>query len=280
MPPIKELTGVVSIDLRNEPQFPFDPNAAAIAAQGLTVDSEESYAIAARMIQQAAACIGQVEDFFEKDKSLAHLLHKSICDKITKFTVSWRSVRPNLESKMKTFRKQQEDLRRAEEDRTAREANAARIKAEAEAAEIRRRADEEAARLRREGEMRQAREVVTQATEQAAQVVETSDSLADLGVIAPAPPKLASVGESRPWVGVIDDTRLVLKAIVDGELSISAEDYTKLQALLTPILTRIAKRLQKEDIGVAGAHGERDVTLRFSKSPVQAGHAAQGEDGW
>jgi hypothetical protein len=278
VPPVKELTGVVSIDLRNEPTFPFDPNAAAAIAVGLNVDSEETYVIAARMIQESAACIAKVEEFFEEDKSLAYRLHKSITEKVAKFTMSWRTVRPTLEPRMKKFRQEQERIRLEEERRLARQAEEARLKAEAEAAEVRRKAEEEAAALRRQGEMRAAREVVAGATEQAQQVVDTANALEEIGTIAPSPPKLAAVGESRPWVAEIVDSRKLLRAIADDDLLLSQEDMDKLKAVLQPILNRIAKRMGKEDLGFAGARGVRDVQLRFSKSPVQA--AAPEGDGW
>ncbi len=283
MPPVKELGPRVTLDLTQQPALPADYNTFLGAAQVLEVKDEQSYAIAAQMIQKSAAWDASVDSFFDEGRELAHRSWKWFTGTISKLKAPY-AVRDVLEPKMKRFRRQQEDARRAEEERLAREARAAIVKAEQEAAEIRRKAEEEAARLRREGEMRAAREVVTQATEQAAQVVEVADSLADLGTIAPAEPKFQGVGESRPWVAVIDNISHVLKDIAEGNVDITAEESEKLQKVLQPILNRIAKRMGKTDIGVRGAHGERDVTLRFSKgiAPVQIGHAApEGEkDGW
>lgn len=278
MSPVKELTGVVSIDLRNEPVLASSPDAAVAAASRLEVRDEESYAIAARMIQESAACIAKVEEFYEAEKNLAYRLHKTITEKVAKFTASWGTVRPALEPKMKRFRQEQERIRQEEERRLAREAEQARLRAEAEARRIQAEADQKAAELRRQGEMRAAREVVNTATEQATQMMGQADALADLGTIAPSPPKLAAVGESRPWVAEIVDSRKLLRAIADDDLLLSQEDMDKLKAVLQPILNRIAKRMGKEDLGFAGARGVRDVQLRFSKSPVQA--AAPEGDGW
>lgn len=279
----KELTGVVSVDLRKEPEFEFDINAAAVAAKGMEVIDEESFQAAAIMIQQSAACIAQVEQFFEKDKSLAHALHKSICDKITKFTASWRTVRPLLEPKMKAFRKRVEDERIAREREQARIAEEARQKAEQEARRIQQEADERAAELRRQGEMRAAREVVATAAEQATSVVEQADSLAELGTIEPAPAKLAGVSDSRPWVGEVVDMQALCKAIGDGTIPLtwstpvrgSTIEMLPLVVIDQSVLNHIAKRMGKEDIGLAGCRGVRSVQLRFSKSVAKT-----QEDEW
>lgn len=287
----KELTGVVSIDLRNEPQFPFDPSAAATAAQSLTVRDEESYAIAARMIQESAACIAKVEAFYEEDKTLAYRLHKSICDKVTKFTASWRTVRPLLEQKMKTYRAEQERIRREEEQRIAREAEQARLLAEAEARRISEEADRKADELRRSGEMKAAREVIAEAAVQAETVVETADSLADLGVIAPAAEKVQGVQESRPWKGEITNLRTICKAIGDGVVPLEwltpvrgqGEQMLPLVEVNMGVLHNIAKRMGSENLGIPGTRGIRDVVLSFSTKTgpiVSAAQVEPREDGW
>lgn len=274
----KELTGVVSVDL--EPEFEFYINA---AAKGMEVIDEESFQAAAIMIQQSAACIAQVEQFFEKDKSLAHALHKSICDKITKFTASWRTVRPLLEPKMKAFRKRVEDERIAREREQARIAEEARQKAEQEARRIQAEADERAAELRRQGEMRAAREVVATAAEQATSVVEQADSLAELGTIEPAPAKLVGVSDSLPWIGEVTSIEAICKAIGNGSIPLKwltptrgqGEQYLPLVEINQSVLNNIAKRMGKEDLQIPGAKGIREVQLRFSKSVAKT-----QEDEW
>lgn len=284
MPKTEELSGRVTLDLTKTPEIPADHGTMEAAAKMFVVADEQSYEIAAQMIQTSAARIARVEQFFEADKTLAHRLHKSICDKISSITAPWRAVRPELEPKMRVYRKRQDDLRRQEDLRVQREAELAQARAREEAAAIQRAADQRAAELRKQGDIRQAREAEAAAAEKAQAVEQQAQAIADVGVILPAAPKVAGLGSSQPWEGVLDDPLKVALAVLRNQIPYmwkmpvrgGGEQEVPIFTINMAVLTEQAKRLGKEDIGIPGAHGQRGLQLRFSKGAA----AAPDKDGW
>lgn len=279
MPKTEELQGVVSVDLRKEPNLPADHGTLEAAAKAFKVYNEESFAAAAEMIQTSAARIQTVESFFEADKSLAHRLHASICEKIRTITAPWRAVRPALEPKMKAFRNDQERKRQEEEARVQREQEAERQRVAQEAARIQQEADRQAAELRKQGEMKAAREVQQQAVQHAEEMAAKVDAFSDVGVIlADEKPAVAGLGESRPWIGVVTDPLEIIKAVASGKIPLhfvmprrgGGSEEIPILEVNQQVITYLAKRLGKEDIGIPGAKGERDFAFRVSKNtPVQ-----------
>lgn len=285
------LTGVVPINCDFRPDVPAD-QLVHLSKINTTVELIASYKITSpeekvevfKIVQLASTRISELEAGYKDQKGRAHLAHATICAHEKEDTADWLTIRKFGLAAMEVWDREQERLKKIEDDRRVAEEKQRQLAAAAEAQRIQKEADDRAAELRRQGEMRAAREVVAQATQKAEEVVTVADSLADLGVIAPSAPKIGGLGESRPWIGVIDDLGLVLRAIVVGDLALSQDEREKIGAAILPALTRIAKRLQKQDIGITGAHGERDFSYRVSlarQAPaVQPVRAAQGEDGW
>lgn len=272
--PNNDLTGKkVTLDLSIRPELPADYQTFKEVATQLQVVDDESYAIAAAMIQKEVRWGASVDTFFDSGREQANKLHKWFTSTISNLKAGY-SVRPILEIRMKAYKRKQEDERIAREREQARIAEEARLKAEDEARRIQAEADAEAARLRQLGEMRQAREVVATAAEQATAVVEHADSLAELGTIEPAAPKLAGVSDSRPWVGEVVDIKALCKAIGDGVIPLEwltpvrlqGEQMVPLVTVDQTVLNHIAKRMGKVDLGIPGVQGSRSVQLRFSKS--------------
>lgn len=270
-----DLTGKkVTLDLSIRPELPPDYQTFKEVATQLQVVDEGSYAVAAAMIQKEARWGASVDAFFDGGREQANRLHKWFTSTISSMKAGY-AVRTTLEPRMKAYKRQIEDERIARERELARQAEQARIEAEREAKKIQDAADAEAARLRQVGEMRQAREVEAQATEQAAAIVEQADSLADLGTIAPAAPKVEGVFDSRPWVGEVVDIKALCKAIGDGTIPLrwstpvrgrTINEMLPLVIVNQSVLNQIAKRMGKTDLGIPGTQGIREVQLRFSKS--------------
>jgi hypothetical protein len=285
----KELSGVVSLDLSKQPEpHPQSGSIEAIAKRFEVVD-EQSYGEAASLIQNSAAVIARVEAFFEKDKSLAFQLHRSITSKIATLTAPWRTVRPLLESKMKTFRRKQEEERQARERELQRQAAEADRLAREEAARIQQEADQAAAELRKQGHMRVAKEALAAAAQRAQEVVQTAAALADVGVVLPDVRPLDGPGESRPWQAEVTDLKAMCLAIGRGEIPLTIEmpkrgGGSEMVPLIEPnmsALNYLAKRMGREDIGIKGARAFRGLQLKFSSkaAAVQSG-APQEQDGW
>lgn len=281
--PNDDLTGkTVTLDLTKLPKVPADNDTFVATANALQIIDDTSYSIAAEMIQRSLQWDADVDAFFENGREAAHASWKWFTGNIATFKAK-RNVRGILEPRMKAFKKKQEAESATREREQARIAEEARQKAEQEARRIQAEADERAAELRRQGEMRAAREVVATAAEQATSVVEQADSLAELGTIEPAPAKLAGVSDSRPWVGEVVDMRALCKAIGDGTIPLtwstpvrgSTIEMLPLVVIDQSVLNHIAKRMGKEDIGLAGCIGFRSVQLRFSKSVAKT-----QEDEW
>lgn len=284
-----ELTGVVSVDLSKAPAPHPQSGTIESVAKHFEVTDEASFSEATNLIQSSNAVIARVEAFFEADKSLAHKLHASICEKIRTITAPWRAVRPALEPKMKAYRKQIDEARRLEELRIQREAELERNRVEQQAAELRRQADELAADLRKQGQMRQAKEQLQQAEAKVQDIIQTADVMSSVGVVLPDVRPLGGPGESRPWLGEVTDIKAICLAIGKGEIALEYLTPVRLQAdqmrpLLVVdqiVLNNIAKRMGKEDLGIPGARGTRGLSLRFSAkaTPVQSGIVEETE-GW
>jgi len=314
----EELKGIVTLDLSKAPDIPADHKTIEATARAFLVTNEESYSVASQMIQGAAANIAKVEAFFESDKTLAHRLHKSICDKISTITAPWRSVRVHIEPKMRAYRQEQERQRREAEGRARREAQEAERKAREEAARIEAEAKRQADELRRAGEMRLAREAQERAQQEAQTVVAEAEETAALGVILPETKPVGGPSEARPWEGEVTDMRALCRAIggmvipdalktallqanfnqEDADLILQlVERCTAAHPLeyMTPVrgqgdqprplvvvdqsvLNNLAKRLGREDLGIPGVKGTRGLQLRFSGKATTA--VAPRSDGW
>ncbi len=294
MPPVKSkpeelLTGKVLVDCDFRPDVPADA-LVHLSKINTSVELIPSYKIATvqdklevfRVVQLAAERIRAIEEGYRDRKAVPFKAHRTICAHETEDTKDWLTIRKFGLAAIEAWDREQERLKKIEDDRIAREERQRQIAAAAEAARIQKEADDRAAELRRQGEMRAAREVVQQAAVKAEETILIADSLADLGTIAPAAPSIGGLGSSRPWIGTVEDLKKALAAIADGTVLLAEGEAVKIIAVLTPIATRIAKRMQKEDIGWPGCKGERDFGYRVSlkNAPVQAGRAAQEEDGW
>jgi hypothetical protein len=294
MPPVKTkpeelLTGKVVVDCDFRPDVPSDA-LVHLGKINTTVELISSYKIATeadklevfRIVQLAAARVLDIEKGYEEKKALPYKAHATICAHEKEDKANWLIIRKYGLAAIEVWDREQDRIKREEDERRAREERQRQLEAEAEARRIQKEADDRAAELRRQGEMRQAREVVQQAAVKAEETILIADSLADLGTIAPAAPSIGGLGSSRPWVAVVEDVKTALGAIVDGTVTLSTEELEKISALIEPMATKIAKRMQKKDIGWPGIRGERDFGYRVSTKgmAVQAGHAAQGEDAW
>ena len=272
----KELTGVVSVDLSKEP-LPH-PQSATIKGivEAMTVTDEVSYKAAADIITRSDAVVASVESYFEADKNLAFKLHKSICAKINTLAAPWKNVRAVLIPKMTTFRRQQEEKRRAEELRLQREAEKREHEARQEALRIQQEAARAAEELRRAGQMREAKEAQTRAQEQAAEVVNTAQALADIGTVLPATAPMGGPGEARIWGGVVDDILATCRAVGSKQIALEYElpkrgggtEMVPLLEVNQRVIDYLAKRHGREDINVPGCRGDRGLSLRFSAKDI------------
>lgn len=307
-----ELKGVVSIDLTKAPELPANYKSIEATAKAFQVVTAQDYEQGAAMISGAAAAIAKVEAFFESDKSMAHKLHKSICDKISSITAPWRSIRANIEPRMLAYLREEERKRQEAERAAQAEATRLRVEAENKARAIQDEAARAASALRQQGEMKAAREAQEAAQRQAVAVIEQAQDAAELGVVLPDTKIEGGPSESRPWIGEVADMRALCRAI-GGEVnypklakklsqmgfptddiaciisesralveSISLEyDGTKgetlpLLVVNQSLLNHIAKRWGQADIGLPGCIGKRGLTLRFGQSKGSA--APQGDE--
>ena len=284
----EELSGVVSLDLSKAPEPHPQSGTIEAVAKRFEVFDEQSYSDAAALIQSSNAVIARVEAFFEQDRSLAHKLHASICEKIRALTAPWRAVRPTLEPKMKKFRADQERIRREAEQALERQRVEAERKAREEADRIKREADAEALRLKEQGQMRAAKETVQAAESRAFEVEQAATLMADVGVVLPETKPLGGPGESRPWIAEVVDMKAICLAIGKGEIPLEYLTPVRLQGdqmrpLVTVdmgVLNNIAKRMGKEDIGIPGAIGKRGLRLSFSSKSFIINNEEKNEDSW
>ena len=287
----------LTLDMTLSPEQPADSGTIEAKVKAFQVTCEEEYTAASNMIQIAASNIAKAEQFFEGTpdnpgiKVLAHRAHAAICEKIRTITAPWRGVRTTLEPRMKAYRKRLDDERRAAEEKLRREqAEAARL-AQEEADRIQRQADEAAAALRKAGDLRAAKEAQVVAAQQAQAVVEEAAAMNDVGVILADNRPVDGPGEARIWRGVVDDIKETCRAIGAGEIPLTftlpkrggGEEAVTIVEISQKVIDYLAKRHGRHDIGVKGCHGERELSLRFSKAaaPVQVGFSKQEEtEGW
>lgn len=291
----EQLQERVTLDMTLAPEQPADSGTIEAKVKAFQVTSEEEYTAASNMIQIAASNIAKAEAFFEGTpdnpgiKVLAHRAHAAICEKIRTITAPWRSVRANLEPKMKSYRKRIDDERRAAELKLQQEqAEAARL-AQVEADAIRLKAEHEAAELRKAGDLRAAKEAQANAAQQAQAVVEEAAAMNEVGVILPDVRPVDGPGEARIWRGVVDDIKETCRAIGAGEVPLmftlpkrgGGEEEVPIVEISQKVIDYLAKRHGRADIGVNGCHGERELSLRFSKSAHPELDRAQADtEGW
>lgn len=280
----------VTLDLTQRPELPGDYKTFKATAEALQISDETAYQIATEMIQREVAFAARVDAFFNEGRELAHKTWKWFTSTIAA-TKEPYAVRQILEPRMKAYRRKQEEARRAEEQRLQREADQRRREADAEAARLQAEADAEAAKLRRDGEMKAAREREALAAQQAREVVQTAAALADVGVVLPGARPAGGPGEAMPWVAEVTDIKAICKAIGEGKIPLEyltpvrgkGEQMVPLVEINMAVLNHLAKRMGREDIGVPGAVGKREVQLRFSRSPAPPPQpvvvGAEG-DGW
>jgi hypothetical protein len=277
---------IITLDMTRQPDLPEDYKTLKAFAQEFRVETEEDFQIATELIQKSARWMSSVEVFFDEGKKKAHAAHRWFTQTIAGLCAPY-DVRPVLQPKMVAFRKRQDDERRAAEEKARREAEAAEQAARAEAERIRLEAERAAAELRKQGELKAAREMQAEAAEQAQNVVEQAQAIADVGTILPAAPKVAGLGESRPWIGVIDDPMEVIKAVAAGKVPLmftlpkrgGGMEEVPLLEVNQRVVTEMAKRLGRPSIGIPGCRGEREVGLRFSKSAAAA-PVSRNESDW
>lgn len=255
----------VVLDLTVQPELPSDHSTLKTFAAQFEVRDDESYAIAAEMIQKSARWNANVEAFFDKGRAQAHAAHKWFTDTIKKLTAPY-DVRSILEPKMLRYRQEQERAKREAEERIRREQEAAERAAREEAARIQAEADAKARELRRQGDIAAAREMQQNAQQSAQTVIAEAES--SVGVILPdTRPNVGFLGESRPWTGVVDDPMELIRAVANGKVPLMYTTKTGAEPIVAVnqrIVTEIAKRLGKEDIGLPGCRGERGLSLRVS----------------
>lgn len=265
-----ELSGVVSLDLTTRPELPQDYKAFLEVARTLQVIDEESFAIANEMVLRQDAWDKSVDAFFDKGRDLAYRSWKWFTETITA-TKKPMEVRSVLVPRMKKYRADQDRIKREAEERARREREEAERQAREEAARIQREADAAAAQLRQQGEMRAAREAQEQAQQAAQAVVQQAEAIAEVGVILPSAKPAGGPGEAYPWVGEVVNMKALCKAIGDGVIPLEyampvrgqGDQMRPLVVVDQALLNHIAKRMGREDIGLAGCVGKRDLQLRF-----------------
>jgi hypothetical protein len=283
------LTGRVPINCDFRPDVPND-SLVLLSKVGITeialvanykITSHEDKAEVFRIVQTASIRIDQLEKGYKDEKAKAHQAHATICFHENEDKAGWELLKKEGLKIIRTWDQEQERIAQAAADKAAAEERERVRKAEAEARELQRKAQEEADRLRREGDMRAAREVTAAAEEKGADIVMEAEALADVGVIVPVAPRIGGLGSSRPWISQIDDPKQALGAIADGTILLTEDEWEKAREFLKPIATRLAKRMQKADIGWPGVTGIRDFGYRTSKTmPAPLNPQPQEKENW
>lgn len=276
-------------------------------ARGLVVKDQASFAYAAAMVGRQENHEKTVRAFFDGGRDLAYQLHQWFLRRADKY-IAPMLVRDILEPRMKTYKLEEERKRVAEQNRIAAEALERQKAADLEAARLREAAEIEAKKLRYQGSISAARQVTQQAAVQVEQIVNAA--AVDVGTILPdTTPKVDGVSDSMPWVGMIDSEEDIILAVAHGIIKNRKDSkgyYTfpnqfieacekalpraipltwdlpkrggdgatePVQIVVVNIrpINEQTKRLGKRDIGIPGAHGERDVRLRFSSKGAAPG---------
>lgn len=277
----------VTLDLTRSPEVPADYRSFKATAQALQVIDEDSFAIATEMIQKENAWAKKVDEFFDEGRELAHRSWRWFTGAISKAKEPY-AVRSILEPRMKKFRADQIAARQAEERRIQREAEQREREAREEAARIQREAEAKAAELRKAGEMRAAKDAQIEAARKAVEAVEAAQILADVGTVLPDAKPQGGPGESRPWVGEVLNVVEMCKAIGTGSIPLEyltpvrgkGEQMLPLVTVDMTVLNHIAKRMGRENIGVPGARGKRDIQMRFGKAASVGKIEPAEPEGW
>lgn len=191
-------------------------------ASSITINSDADYKEAAefgRMLKQRNA---QVTEFFAPMKKAAHEAHKNICDREKAMLDPLRKAEAAIKSTMSNWVMEQERIRRAEEERL-------RKQAEAEAA----RKLEEAIKLEEQGKSKEAEAVASTAA-----VIDTAAK--NIAVVADKP-KANGVSTTTDWEITDIDSNLV--PCTFGGINIR------------PVDTAAVKRLIKASNGTAEIPG-------------------------
>lgn len=277
-------------------------------ARGLAVKDQASFAYAAAMVVRQENHEKTVRAFFDGGRDLAYQLHQWFLRRADKY-IAPMLVRDILEPRMKQYRLEEERKRVAEQNRIAAADLERQKAADLEAARLKEAAEIEAKKLRYQGSISAARQVTQQAAVRVEQIVNAA--AVDVGTILPdTTPKVDGVSDSMPWVGMIDSEEEIILAVAHGIIARRAGNMTvgflndcqKLLPRAIPLVWDLpkrggagvtepvqlvvvnirpineqAKRLGKYDIGIPGAHGTRDVRLRFSSKGVEPGGLRQSD---
>ena len=151
-----------------------------IQVEGMTVDSEEAYLMAAELGTAIKTQARKVAEFFAPMKKRASDAHKEICAREKMMLSPLQAAERELKNKMGTFRLE-EDRRRREAEEQARRA----------AQEAQRLKEEEALALESQGRFEEASSALAED--------EIAEGVVKTGVYAPAPQKAAGVSVSKDW---------------------------------------------------------------------------------
>ena len=269
-------TGLVTVNTNFRPTVPKD-HMALLKPIGVVdikvldnyrIASEQEYISIASLVQTAVSRRAALAEGYADEKSKAHKAHAAICANEKEDTAIWTKIEAVGRKAMTSFRQEQERRKQIEAARAQREQEERDRQARAEAARIEREAQERAVALRREGDMRAAREAQERAAAQAHAIIVQAEEESALGVILPDVKPLGGPGESRPWIGEVTDIRALCAAIGSGDIPLEyviKDEPRPLVVIDQAVLNWIAKRWQREDIGIPGARGVRDLVLRYSK---------------
>jgi hypothetical protein len=155
-------------------------NAAFVETAVVTITDAGSYRSAADFLKELAAKKKQVESFFEPIKTMAHKLHKAICARERTLLAPLESADRVVRHALVAYDREQDRLRRIEEQRLQEEAR------QAEEARLL----DEAAHLERQGESALAAATVEAALSAPTPVV----------TIASQTPQVAGVTTGEHWV--------------------------------------------------------------------------------
>jgi hypothetical protein len=280
-----EVSGRVTLDLTRQPDLPSDYKTLKAFAEEFNVETAQDFEVATELIQKSAKWMASVEAFFKDGRERALAAHRWFTGTIKTLTAPY-DIRGVLEPKMKRYLKGVEERRLAEECRIQQEQAKAEQAARAEAERIRVEAELAAAELRKQGQMGASRQMVEAAAEQAQNVVEQAQAIADVGTILPAPARVEGVSDSRPWIAEVVDLKAICKAIGDGVIPLEfltpvrgqGEAMVPLVSVNMSVLNHIAKRMGRENLNIPGTRGIREVQLRFSKSAAAAPVPRSGDE--
>jgi hypothetical protein len=288
---------LVTIDTGFRPTVAHD-SALVLQRMGITdiqfvdkyrITSNEDYVEVGKLIVTAAGAVGQIQDAYKQVKATAHAAHAKICGNEKADLAPWVKIREVGDREIKAWNRKKEQERREAEERQRREDAERERAARAEADRIAREAQEAALALKRAGDVRRARETVQAAQETAQAVILEAQALSEVGMIIPDnKPKVAGLGESRPWTGVVDDAMALIKAVASGKVPLMHEvskrgggtEMVPIIEVNSAVVTYLAKRLQSEDIGLPGCRGEQDFGLRVSKRGAAEPRATVVKEDW